>query len=213
MPDVTITNVSSEQVFLRDFYLSLAPGASATFYRSAGDLARSSGLHEYIAAGTVTFSLAYTADETAADFTHFPTVPLTDTIRTPEGGFAVPRINKTGAASIKGTIVEESMTTDGAFAVADANSDEPIGIVYQDGIADGALCLIIVTGTAEVLLKDTTAATRHNWVKTSNVTGRADATTTTPPGASPDHWQEIGHAAQDAGAGTDVLCLCTLHFN
>lgn len=128
-------------------------------------------------------------------------------------GIAVKLINKTGAASVKGTIVEASTTTDMAFQVADANSDHPIGVVLDDGVADGGLCYIVVSGVAQVLLKDSTAATRGYWVKVSDAAGRADATVMDPPGADPTHWDEIGHCLETKTGGTDVLVYVILHFN
>jgi hypothetical protein len=133
---------------------------------------------------------------------------------TPEGGAAVRLINKTGAASVKGTVIQVSSTTDLAFQKAVTSAIDPIGVVYEDGVADGGLCLVVVAGFADVLLEDSTAATRGYWVKTSTtVAGRADATTASPPGADVSHWQEVGHALQSVTAGSDKLCRIAVHFN
>ena len=131
---------------------------------------------------------------------------------TPEGGLALRLTNKTGVASVKGTIVEAHAATDNAFRVCDANSLEMFGIVYEDGIADGAECLVVVGGRVQVLLKDATASTRNFWVRVSDVAGRADATTASPP-ATPTHFYEIGHCIESKGADTDVLAFIILHFN
>jgi len=95
---------------------------------------------------------------------------------TTEGGLAIQLINKTGAASVRGTLVEADTTTDLAFKVNDADGHHPIGAVYEAGVADAALCWVVIYGKCQVLLKDTTASTRGYWVKSSDAAGRADAT-------------------------------------
>jgi len=132
---------------------------------------------------------------------------------TEEGGFAILLTNKTGAASVKGTIVEADTTTDNAFKASAASSDDPIGIVYEAGVADGSECWVVIYGIAEVLLKDTTASTRGYWVMTSDAAGRADATNAAPPGFVASHFQEIGHCIESKTAGTDVLAKIVMHFN
>ena len=121
-------------------------------------------------------------------------------------------INKTGAASVKGTLVEFYSATaiDKAVKLTDVSSDHCIGVIAEDGIADGDEVFVIVAGSALVLLKDTTAATRGYWAQTSNVAGRADITNAAPVPAT--HWQEIGHGAESVAAGTDVLAEVNLHF-
>jgi hypothetical protein len=137
---------------------------------------------------------------------------------TPEGGFAVHLTNKTGSASVKGTLVDASTGTDNAFAVVAADAVDCIGVVYEDGIADGEPCLVVIAGRAQVLLEDSTASTRGYWVKVSdNDAGRADATNAAPPGgtvnALEDHLSEVGHCLESKSAGTDVLCWILMHFN
>ncbi len=133
------------------------------------------------------------------------------------GGVAVKLVNKTGAPSVKGTIVIADTTTDDAFDIAGADAVMPIGIVYDDGIADGSECWIIIYGVADVLLKDTTASTHGNWAYVSDAAGRAEATLATPPGGGiPEldiHMGEVGHALESKGADTDVLARVSLHFN
>ena len=132
---------------------------------------------------------------------------------TAEGGFAVRLTNKTGANSVKGTVVEADGAVDDAFELAPADATDAIGVVYEDGIADGAECWIVWGGIADVLLKDGTAATRHYWVMVSDVAGRADATSAVPPGAVLAHFREIGHCVESVGSGTDVLARIAVHFN
>jgi len=136
---------------------------------------------------------------------------------TEEGGFAVLLTNKTGSASVKGDLVEASASTDNAFAQAGVSDTHPIGVVYEAGVADGSECWVVVSGIAEVLLKDTTAATRGYWVMTSDTAGRADATLAAPPGGGiselDQHMREIGHCIESKTAGTDVLAKIVMHFN
>ena len=138
---------------------------------------------------------------------------------TAEHGIQMQLMNKTGAASVKGMLLEQSSTTDAAFDEIAADHADPIGVVYEAGVADGALCWMwLVQSLCQVLLEDSTAATREYWVKVSEIqAGRADATNNAPGGgtisALEDHFHEIGHAAESKVAGTDVLCLIHLHFN
>ena len=119
-------------------------------------------------------------------------------------------INKTGVASVKGSLVEPH-TNDFSFELTDADCKECFGVVYDNGIADGSKCLVITSGVAQVLLKDATASTTKNWVETADVAGRADATGASPA-AAPQHFEEIGHCIETKAADTDVLCEIVLHF-
>lgn len=134
---------------------------------------------------------------------------------TPEGGFAVRLINNTGAPSVKGTLVIASTSLDGAFLPCPANGFQPIGVVYEAGIANGSLCLVVVGGVADVLLQNGTSSTRGNWCRTSITTaGRMDATGAGGgPGFVAQHFAEVGHCLQSKLAGVDVLCRILMHFN
>jgi hypothetical protein len=135
--------------------------------------------------------------------------------RTPEGGIAIRLKNKTGAVSIKGTIVSGSPTDTEAFRVAVANSPVPFGIVYESGIADGELCWVVIQGVAEILIKDGTSATLSNWVGVSDTAGRATALGhpgTVPPEADL-HNREMGHCLETKAAGVNVLVKIITHFN
>ena len=148
----------------------------------------------------------------------FDTMGDGDVRMTPEGGLAIKMINNTGSPSVKGLLVSASSTLDEAFDLTVADCICPIGVVYQEGIADGELCFVVIAGVAEVLLEDSTAATKGYWVRTSTTqVGRADATTNLPSGgtiaAIHEHMSEIGHCIKSAGAGTDVLIKIIMHFN
>ena len=136
---------------------------------------------------------------------------------TAEGGVAYKMINKTGSASVKGSIV----TVNSALADSvklQVNEFDAIGVMYEDGIADGQYCWVVKNGKADVLLKDGTASTIGNWVISADTDGRADASQPTPTpnnttGEHTTHFKEIGHCLETKGAGTDVLARITLHFN
>ncbi len=136
-------------------------------------------------------------------------------MHTPEGGLAIPLINKTGAPSVKGAIVATHPDVDEAFRLCPASAPIPIGAVYESGIPDGGICWVVVSGIAEVLLKNDTGAVRTNWVGISDVAGRAIANA--HPGAAPPetavHNGEVGHSIQNKVAGTNVLAKIVMHFN
>ena len=141
-------------------------------------------------------------------------------IVTAEGGFGRYYINATGAASVKGTLVNTESAIDNGVNLVDGLTDEPdiIGAVYESGVADGDRVLVILFGVADLLLEDTTSATRGYWVRTSKVQiGRANMTNATPPGgtiaAIGEHFRECGHCMESKSAGTDVLARATIHFN
>lgn len=137
------------------------------------------------------------------------------TKRTGEGGYAIRVINGTGAVSVKGSVVAGSTSNDNTVRLCPADAVVPFGVMLEDGIPDGELCWVVVTGIAEVLLKDATEAIRGYWVGMSDVTGRAYTahhTGTTPPEQA-THNLELGHCIETKAAGTGVLAKCILHFN
>lgn len=178
----------------------------------AGKLHFSSGgkLHEFIPGGGLSLE---------GDLLVFPGGKLA---LTKAGGLAVKLVNKTGAASVRGTIVDATSTLDDAFKVTDADELQPIGAVYEVDVADGSWCWIVVAGRCQVLLEGGTASTHGNWVYTSDVAGYADATLAAPPGGGiPEletHMQEIGHCLESLPAlGGEAmipqLCWIMMHFN
>lgn len=134
---------------------------------------------------------------------------------TPEGGLAVKLTNKTGAASVRGTVLTMSDGYDNAFELQTAEFDG-VAVCYETGVADGSEAWCVVSGIAEVLLKDGTAATHGSWTKCADTDGRAEVTTP-PTGigalAVSEHFKEIGHCIEDKASGTDVLAKIVLHFN
>lgn len=128
---------------------------------------------------------------------------------TPEGGYAIKLINRTGHASVKGEIVKASTSTAGEAIIAATSDDMPIGCVYNAGVAEGSAIWVVVAGIAEVLY-DASGATLGYFVCVSSATaGRADGTNATPPTTL--HWREIGHAIASASANS--LGKIVMHFN
>ena len=132
------------------------------------------------------------------------------------GGLAIKLINKTGANTVKGSVVSASSVLDGSFKLQ-INEYDAIGIVLESGIADGQETWIVISGVAEALLADNTLATRGNWVTCSATDGRANASATAPSGGTitnlDNHFKEIGHCLESKSAGTNVLAKCIIHFN
>lgn len=155
------------------------------------------------------------ANDSAIDTrtTNLEAVVVTSTPKvkfTAEGGLAVKLTNKTGSASVKGTVVRASTSTDNAFGLSGVSGDEAIGVVYESSIADASECWVVVSGIAEVLLKDGTACTHGDWAGVSDTSGRAYAAT--EPASSTGHDVEIGHFIESKGSGTNVLAKLVLHF-
>jgi len=135
---------------------------------------------------------------------------------TPGGGIAVRLTNRTGAASVIGSVVDPSVDHDNAFRLAPVDSFDPIGVVYEAGVADGDECWVVLTGKAQVLFAS--AATRSHMARVviaadggANSGLAQSEEVPTPPAATDKHFREIGHVLETtAGAG---LAWCVLHFN
>lgn len=133
---------------------------------------------------------------------------------TGEKGFMLKMTNKTGAATVKGSCVCASTTTDNAFTLQEVELDT-FGVVYEAGIADGSDAWIWVNGSvAQVLFKDGESATREYVALGADTDGRALCISV--PTGNPmvnDHFKEIGHVLETKTSGTNLLVLVHLHFN
>ncbi|MDD2365163.1 MAG: hypothetical protein PHN84_03270 [Desulfuromonadaceae bacterium] len=137
---------------------------------------------------------------------------------TPLGGVAVQLINKTGAPSVKGSLVCPSPSTDAAVRLTETDDIDPCGVILNSGVSDGSDVWVVVSGVAEVLLEDSTAATRGYWARTSiTQAGRANITAAVPAGgtitAIEAHMKEVGHSLESVTAGTNKLCRIFFHTN
>lgn len=133
----------------------------------------------------------------------------------PEGGLAIRLINDTGAPSIKGYLCEAGKTIDDSFIYIIGDSPDPIGVVYDDGVADGKFVWIVVSGIADVYYSD--SVTRGTFSRNATAGESLPAGVAVseplpvPPFATDKHFLEIGHPiASRIGAG---LAKTILHFN
>ena len=92
-----------------------------------------------------------------------------------------------------------------------ANSIMPIGVIVENGVLNGSLVKVAISGKAYVLMKNGQSATRGFWVGCSDNSGRAYMIVD-PPSTSL-HSSEIGHSLETKASGTNVLALIDLHFN
>ncbi len=117
---------------------------------------------------------------------------------TQEGGYAIKLTNKTGTASVKGTLVDISSTVDSAFVLS-SDTNSAIGTVYENGIADGSECWVVVAGIAPFLLAATETATRGQYINASVTPGRVRTDV--------DYRVQFGIALENATAGSLFLGL------
>ena len=134
---------------------------------------------------------------------------------TNERGFLVKMVNRTGGASVKGTLVSASTSAD-REVIKQANEYDSVGVVQEAGVAEGSEMWVWMVGSVcQVLFKDGVAATRGNILIAADTDGRAIDVANPGSGlpAVDTHFKECGHVVQSAGAGTNVLALAVLHFN
>ena len=139
-----------------------------------------------------------------------------EAILTQEGGVAVWFQNRTGAPSVRGSLITMG-TAPSSVVLCPKTIPKCCGVVLTSGVPDGEFVRVVVAGVAYVLVEDGTGPTVGNWVGLSSVTdGRAQFQATLPDnsGAGIDlHNREIGHCVDTVPAGTDVLARVVLHFN
>jgi hypothetical protein len=90
---------------------------------------------------------------------------------TPIGGLYVTLINNTGNVSVKGTVVSASSSGKGAVSFATLTT-YPIGVICEDGKANGESVKVVIAGIAEILLEEGKAAESGYWCCVSTDTGR-----------------------------------------
>jgi hypothetical protein len=130
---------------------------------------------------------------------------------TPEGGVYQLFVNDTGEPSVKGTIVTVSMSVDSAVRVAPADSQAPIGVIYESGVPNGSPVKVVVYGKAEVLLKDGVSSNRGYWCGVSDTAGRM--TQAVAPANTDERLRQIGYSLEGKTGGTNVLSLVQLMLN
>lgn len=135
---------------------------------------------------------------------------------TPEGGFFVNLVNDTGAVSVKGTVVTSSSSVNNGCSKIIVDVPDAIGVIYDDGVANGQPVRVVTSGIADVYFIGNT--TRKHLARTfitgdaGYVIGQAlSEAAPTSPFASDKHFCEIGHLLESrTGAG---LAKVSLHFN
>ena len=133
---------------------------------------------------------------------------------TTDGGEASRMINKTGANSVKGTIVEIG-PIDKSVKLANIDDIDPCGIMFDDGVPDGGWIWVVTGGKAKVLY-----STSVSLGTISRVPIAADESATNglainealpvPPFATDKHFREIGHPEE--AIGTPGLASTMIHF-
>jgi len=118
MPDITITNLTSEPIWLSDVYAEVKVGTPLQTYRSSAQITSMKETLAQAAAGNISLSFTYTADEIATGYDPFPGVG--------GGGFAgqqVYYVGKHGADTNDGKSPEQAFLTFGkAFTEAAAQT-------------------------------------------------------------------------------------------
>ena len=130
---------------------------------------------------------------------------------TAEGGLYETFVNDTGVLSVKGTVVIASPSVDSAVAIAPANAENAIGVVYDNGITNGQPMKVVTYGRAQVLLKNSQASNRGYWCGVSDTAGRMYKNSSVP--STTEHNREIGHSLETKASGTNVLAFIQIHFN
>ena len=134
---------------------------------------------------------------------------------TPEGGIAIAMVNKTGSPSVKGTLVVPATQKYGVALVTIGDPD-CIGVMYQDGIADGQNCWVVICGYADVFFVGNATIGQFARICATGDAGKEDGKAIaenlpTSPFATDKHFQEIRHVTETrTGAG---LAGVILHFN
>lgn len=134
---------------------------------------------------------------------------------TGERGFLTKLVNRTGHTSVKGELVACSTSAD-KEVILQANEFDTIGVVAEAGVAEGSEMWVWGPGSvAQVLYKNSTAATHGNILLAADTDGRAIDITNPGSGlpATETHFKECGHVLESKNSGTDVLVLAALHFN
>lgn len=158
-------------------------------------------------AGRISFHelLLDVADGTLDD-QHINWLGTTQNIKfTALGGIAVKLTNKQGAAVPVGSVVEANGANPASFDLADANELSAIGVA-EATIADNATGFIVVAGIADIL------ADAGGWTAGDRIIAGATpgAGTANNAPAVAVHFQEIGHAIENAAGG--ALGRVVIHF-
>jgi len=135
---------------------------------------------------------------------------------TPEGGMAIRLTNQTGEVSVKGKLVSPSVTTNFAVGLTVVGDPDPIGAIYDAGVAVGSEMWVVISGMADVLFAGNVVREQFARMTVAADTGDGPGIAIaenfpTSPFATDKHFMEIGHCIEArTGAG---LARVVLHFN
>lgn len=179
MAQLTITNVSQEDVYLGDLYATIKAGESATVERSATDLPNMKALQENVADGKLTLAVAYSADEAASGLHLAPAVV--------EGGDIAP---VAGSNPVSGLItIFKSFAAGGGGSPDDVEIFPVNGLPFKFRVVDFVLYVSASPGASTVELQDESGGTGSVLASAdSGTTGRQtnaeDTTGVADPGAT-----------------------------
>lgn len=128
---------------------------------------------------------------------------------TPEGGFAVRLTNKSGVVSVKGQIVSHKGTVARAFDLTAVDENHCLGVVYESGIADAAECWVVVSGIAQVLMKNAATMGHICRIPLNTDDGEAAGYAMDAAQSGTASVYKIGDVLETADA--EVLCKVLLH--
>lgn len=124
------------------------------------------------------------------------------------GGLAIKLINKTGAPSVRGEVLANDVANDFSVTLTGISDEVAVCTFLEDGVPDGDWAWVVIQGVAP-FKADAGGFGKGDWLNTSATAGRAQG------GAHPPspviHFQELGHAIQDAAA--NAVGLGIIHFN
>lgn len=211
------------RIHVRDLYNYVINSCvtAASLVQSLASYVTSSSLAttllNYVTSTSLSTILSNYAPIASPTFTGTVTAPQVKL--TPEGGVAQKYKNKTGGASVKGTVVNiyNASAIDNAVSKIVVDVPDAIGVIYDDGVQDGDDVWVVTSGKAHVLFVGNT--TRKHLARTfisadggSYISGYAlSEAFPSSPFATDKHFCEIGHVCESrVGAG---LALVNLHFN
>jgi hypothetical protein len=128
---------------------------------------------------------------------------------TPEGGFAVRLTNKSGVVSVKGQIVSHKGTVARAFDLTAVDANHCLGVVYESGIEDAAECWVVVSGIAQVLMKNAATMGHICRITLNTDDGEAAGYAMDAAQSGTASVYKIGDVLETANA--EVLCKVLLH--
>lgn len=122
------------------------------------------------------------------------------------GGFASRLINKTGAVTVAGDVVKTDAANTDAVILTPASDLNAVGVFLDSGIVDGSLAWVVNGGVADIHM-DAGGCAAGDRIITSITPGRGQVNNA-PSVAI--HFQEIGHAQENAVANANARCM--IHF-